>query len=432
MKTSLNQIRVELKEIASSHLQINEFYWGDLQDAQSKAVVYPLMNCYYANNGTNLNNNTSTINIVLEFCDLLYKDDSNLNDVESDLVQICRDVYQTINKSPRWKKLGSVQTATATKFKHGTSDVVACVSLSVSFNLRDGSGVCDLPMEDYDFDQDIPVGGCPQSRVVNTNLTFDQLIDAGDIYELQDITYNITNSEATVILSGSEVAQRDVSQVLPDVTHTDSNGLPVVYPSAKSFICTPATENGTALLLKSGEVGDNSGRDGDVLTLGAPLIDVNGNDFLNNTLERFTDLFGTQTYVDGIVIDRSTFEKNTGRVYGYNLDVSSSLTHDYASAVAAGEASNLGGFSGWQLTSKREQDNLDHYGIQGMLNFAPWNLSFIGTKYFYSRTEYAGNTSFFWLSRENANDQVLAKTTTNTAVRLLIARVFTWNGTILT
>lgn len=163
MKTSLNQIRVELKEIASSHLQINEFYWGDLQDAQSKAVVYPLMNCYYANNGTNLNNNTSTINIVLEFCDLLYKDDSNLNDVESDLVQICRDVYQTINKSPRWKKLGSVQAATATKFKHGTPDVIACVSLSVSFNLRDGSGVCDLPMEDYDFDltlEELICAGC--------------------------------------------------------------------------------------------------------------------------------------------------------------------------------------------------------------------------------------------------------------------------------
>jgi len=238
MKKSPNQIRVELKEIAAAHLQVNSFHWGDLQDATSKEVIYPLMNCYYPN-GT-LNNNRTSLQLVIEVYDLLYKDGSNLNDVESDTLQVIRDIYQVVNKSTRWKKIGKVSNSTVTKHKWGTADVVAGHSITINFDLRDVSGVCDLPIQDYDFDQQVPAGACPQVRVINTDLSYDQSVPAGDVLELQDNGYDITNSEGNTIISGSEVAQNDINKELPNVTHTDSDGSPVVYPSAKAFVCTPA------------------------------------------------------------------------------------------------------------------------------------------------------------------------------------------------
>ena len=185
MKKSLNQIRVELKEIATAHLQINSFFWGDLEDALSDHIIYPLMNCYFTGNGSSFEDNTTTISIVVEICDRLYKDDSNLNDVESDIVQISRDIFNVVNKSTRWKKLGIVQNSIATKFKHGTPDVVACVSNNISFKLRDVSGVCDLPIQDYDFDQSIDPScidpsNCPVVTVDDGGNIVE--VPSGDIY----------------------------------------------------------------------------------------------------------------------------------------------------------------------------------------------------------------------------------------------------------
>ncbi len=402
MKLSPNQINRELQEIASAHLQVNSYHWGDLSDIQESQVIhYPLMNCYLQSGG-NFNNNTTDVTIIVEIYDILYKDSDNLNDVESDTKQISRDIYQVLNKSTRWKRFGKVTNATNQKYKWLAHDEIAGWSQSVSFKLRDVSGVCDLPMQDYDFDQQPNNTSSCQSGAVT-----------------------LDGAALVTVPSGGMV----------DVQLEDQNGATITPTSISGGVIevdqTPPSENGTALLLKSGEVGDNVGRDGDVLTLGAPLLDSNGNYFLNSTLERFTDTVGTQVYADGIVVDRSTFDKNTGRVLCYNLDLYSE-TNDFFTAVASGAASTLGGFSGWQLSSKREQDNLDHCGVQGICNFAPWNLSPTGTKYFYSRTEYAGSTSLFWLSRENANDQIISKTTSSTSCRMMLTRIFTWNGTALT
>ena len=243
MKKSINQLKIELKEIAEAHLQVNSFYWGDIIDATHQtAIQYPLMNCYYPNGSFNFN--TSVVQIVIEVGDKLYKDSSNLNDVESDTLQMIRDVYQIINKSVRWKTFGKVQNATYNKFKWSTADEIAGHRLTVNFALRDSSGVCDLPLVgyDYDGDGDVPAGGCPSVTVINSDMSFDVDVTAGDILQLADITYDIKNSEGTTVVSGSEVAQSNVAATAPDITITDSDGTPTVFPSGKNFVCIPAAD----------------------------------------------------------------------------------------------------------------------------------------------------------------------------------------------
>ena len=205
-------------------LQINSFHWGDLEDALSQRIVYPLMNCYYAANGTTFQKNVSQLTVVIEICDKLYKDDSNLNDVESDVLQISRDIFNTINKSNRWKKLGSVQSSIGTKFKHSTQDVIACVSNQISFRFRDVSGICDLPMDNYDFDQDTPTGICPSVTIFNTDLSFSQSINAGDAYELPDITITAKNSLNATISTEIVPSVQDKDIIISDSNVINSDG----------------------------------------------------------------------------------------------------------------------------------------------------------------------------------------------------------------
>lgn len=478
MKKSANQIRVELEAIATAHLQINSFHWGDLSDAMSQVQVYPLMNCYWSNVGTTFNKNTTTPQLVVEISDKLYKDDSNLNDVESDIIQIARDVFQVINKSVRWKKLGKVQSSTATKFKHGTPDVVACVSNTMLFEFRDGSGVCDLPMQDYDFDQEVPAGACPQVKVVNSDSTFDVDVDAGNTLNLADNDYSITNSEATVILSGSEVAQKDIDLVLPDIDFTDSDGTTTQEPSGKNLVCTPITpcadasydveyangdpiQSGTipsggsetiivpdpstpsvgATLLKTGQqtsyaAGDDgdiqAGREVDFFTLNSVPLNSDGTPTANTTINRFTDELGTQTYLNNIVIDWTTFNNVDGTVLGYFRSPNTLTGSDWATAMAFCLAFSVGTFvSGWRNGNQKEIENVKNINsTTGWFNYAPFNVPngiFIHT----STTNPLSTTQSVFQNFNVWNFTFFAKTT-NAGIKPFPVRTFTVTGTIIT
>ena len=96
--------------------------------------------------------------------------------------------------------------------------------------------------------------------IVNSDLTLNDHASDGDTYVVPDtIVKNtlgttiltqpsatntgviadsvVTNSDATFSLN----VPAETNPVLADITHIDSDGTPVVYPSAKAFTCTPAT-----------------------------------------------------------------------------------------------------------------------------------------------------------------------------------------------
>lgn len=280
----------------------------------------------------------------------------------------------------------------------------------------------------------LPIDNCDPATVQSSGTTFSQLIPSGDTFTLQDVSYSFTNTETTVIASGTAEAQSDIIETLPDVTHTDSNGSSVSYPNGKGFVCTPLIFSQTGLLLTSGQTGDSQGRDGDFFTIGAVIKDISGNDFLNNNTDRFCDTSGGTSYSDDIVIDRSTFDVSTGRVLGYQRTIVQS-SNDQASAITSAESTSLGTFtSGWKLISKKEFENIQDLSTvsAGLINYTPFVIPASGVKFFFTRNEYAQNTTNFWIFRESGSDGQALKTTTNTSCFIVATRIFTWNGSVLT
>jgi len=190
MKKSINQIRVELEAIGDAHQQINTYFWGDLLRAwKGREVEYPLMCCYYPDGSMFMNQ--TQLQLVIVVADKLYKDwNKNLNEVESDTLQICRDIYQTLNMSTRWQKMLRVESCTVGKFINDTGDEVAGHTMTFTIRLRDNSGVCGLPMGDYDFDQ-VVGDACLDSTVQNSDGSYLTTVAAGATLTLPDDTYKI-------------------------------------------------------------------------------------------------------------------------------------------------------------------------------------------------------------------------------------------------
>lgn len=83
-------------------------------------------------------------------------DHSNLNEVESDTLQILHDFFRVMKHSPNWKNFCSVVTANADlKFKDKSPDEVAGWQMVITIKLIESVGLCDLPLTDYDFNKKI-------------------------------------------------------------------------------------------------------------------------------------------------------------------------------------------------------------------------------------------------------------------------------------
>lgn len=186
MIKSVNQIRLELAEIQSDHLQISSFYWGDFLTAyKENELNYPLMGAFYPS-GSFLRNQTQ-IQLTIYVADKLYDSWSNLNEVESDTLQICRDIFQVINSSTRWQSIGRVQSCSVTKFIDKGGDGVAGHQMVFQFAIRDREGICNLPMVDYDFDQ-IAGSVCYAAIVENSDASYQSTVASGGTLVLPDTT----------------------------------------------------------------------------------------------------------------------------------------------------------------------------------------------------------------------------------------------------
>jgi hypothetical protein len=193
MKSTLNQINRELQAIADAHIQVNTYYWGDFLNAinQDSAVTYPLMCCYVTGNSLSKNTIPVTINIII--ADKFFKTgrQGNLNDTESDTLQVVRDVYQVISKSPRWQNLGKIIGATASKFLEKGADESAGWVLAISFTMYDSNSICDLPMIGYDFEESGDNQACADVLIINSDSTFTYTATSGETYTLPDETFDV-------------------------------------------------------------------------------------------------------------------------------------------------------------------------------------------------------------------------------------------------
>jgi len=167
---------------------------------------------------------------------------------------------------------------------------------------------------------------------------------------------------------------------------------------------------------RTGDDGDiEAGRATDFFTL------ASANPF--NTLERFTDELGTQTYTNNIVIDWSTY--NGTDVLGYLRLFQQGIWND---AIDNSLAYSVGTYtSGWRLSNIKEIMNIANYGTANTLFYSPFNFS---SALIYSSTGAPNNANNVIMFRNQ--DGEIQDFTKTLVWPYIPVRNFTVSGTTLT
>lgn len=154
MKTTLRQIDRALKDIAvAMPLTVADYFWGDWADSfEGRVQKYPAVVCNVSTPIPFSKVTTITLNIIA--ADQVSAD--NLNEVESDTLQIIHDFYRVMKHSPNWKRFCAIDTARVDmKFKDRSPDEVAGWQGVFTIKLIESEGLCDLPLIDYDTSKNV-------------------------------------------------------------------------------------------------------------------------------------------------------------------------------------------------------------------------------------------------------------------------------------
>jgi hypothetical protein len=153
VKATINQINKELREIATAHVQLNSYFFGDFLDIYESDQVQ--QTSLLANiNTAPIDEAFITLNIELIVMDKVDDGKENAIDVESDTLQILNDIYQVMKTSNRWQKLGRIDVVlNANKFTERGGSVVNGWFATIPFKVKkDKRGTCDLPLLNYSYE----------------------------------------------------------------------------------------------------------------------------------------------------------------------------------------------------------------------------------------------------------------------------------------
>ena len=155
MILTYNQILKEFKTFATNHKQIENFGNGDLWEIvehnQLTDFNYPLF--WVADQPANLGDWTFTWNFNVMAMDLVNKDESNENDVKSDMCQVLLDCVSYFEQKTAtsnnvdWLKVNLVRSGTLTSFTERFEDELTGWGMNIGFRLPFSYNNCDLPIE---------------------------------------------------------------------------------------------------------------------------------------------------------------------------------------------------------------------------------------------------------------------------------------------
>jgi len=155
MILTYNQILKEFKTFATNHKQIENFGNGDLWEIvehnQLTDFNYPLF--WVADQPANLGDGTFTWNFNVMAMDLVNKDESNENDVKSDMCQVLLDCVSYFEQKTAtsnnvdWLKVNLVKSGTLTSFTERFEDELTGWGMNIGFRLPFSYNNCDLPIE---------------------------------------------------------------------------------------------------------------------------------------------------------------------------------------------------------------------------------------------------------------------------------------------
>ena len=200
------------------------------------------------------------------------------------------------------------------------ADPITCKSVSHSFQGSD-TGIETSPGGNFNvqvLDQvDAPIG-VKESEDANNILVRVNTAGLPVTVENSDVTYDVN------VASGGTL-------ILPDITHTQTDGSPEVLPAQTPMVCTPG---GTPINVSNAH---NTG----VTATFIPGKDDGGTqrgrgsgwgtlDFTNpfGNTDRFTDTLGTQLYAEDVVLDWAYYNQISETVYGWKKTLQSPLRED--------------------------------------------------------------------------------------------------------
>jgi hypothetical protein len=151
MERTLNQIKKDVQEIATQHRQVNSFFWGDFIDAISRdAINYTLM-VATIQPGT-MGDGFVNVNLNIVVCDKYNEEDYNqIDEVHSDCLQICRDIFITMKQNRFDDYLDIDGDISTIPFINKGHDITAGWSMDISLKVYDDMNWCAIPFDSFDF-----------------------------------------------------------------------------------------------------------------------------------------------------------------------------------------------------------------------------------------------------------------------------------------
>jgi hypothetical protein len=161
MLVSLKQMEKALHAIQVAHPVMKSFFFGEWGDALAeKEIVYPYLVASIAT-PVNFDKKVDNLTISLTFAGKVFTTVlpdgtifSNLNDINSDLLQVGRDFYDVLRGAPNWQAFGVVTSASApVYFRDRGADSTAGWQILINIKMINPGGYsCEVPLIDYPAD----------------------------------------------------------------------------------------------------------------------------------------------------------------------------------------------------------------------------------------------------------------------------------------
>jgi surface protein len=311
------QIAGLLQTIASSHFQINTFGWGDVPELLGRQnTIYPFM--MVTPESPVMGEGEVTHPFRISIADRLQKGLENIEEVDSDMYQVLRDVITQID-NVAYQDMRVELPLTIDPFRAEDAQDVYGFSGVVNIIVDENYDQCAIPSDDVPFDPNPPTQICLPALIENSDSSYVVNVASGGSLILPDVDIlvvdindnpldtstipSVKNHIIDVVCNGGTVSNSDSSYsdtvlsggtlTLPDITVTDSDGSTFTQPSVTNVTCTLSpdadVENsdasysvqvaaGATLTLPDQDIEVNGVLEGDIPSVGTIEIEVNDED----------------------------------------------------------------------------------------------------------------------------------------------------------
>jgi surface protein len=311
------QIAGLLQTIASSHFQINTFGWGDVPELLGRQhTIYPFM--MVTPESPVMGEGEVTHPFRISIADRLQKGLENIEEVDSDMYQVLRDVITQID-NVAYQDMRVELPLTIDPFRSEDAQDVYGFSGVVNIIVDENYDQCAIPSDDVPFDPNPPTQICLPALIENSDSTYvvnvasggslilpdvdilvvdinDNPLDTSTIPSVKNHIIDVVCNPGTVENSDSSYSDTVLSGgtlTLPDITVTDSDGSTFTQPSVTNVTCTLSpdadVENsdasysvqvaaGATLTLPDQDIEVNGVLEGDIPSVGTIEIEVNDED----------------------------------------------------------------------------------------------------------------------------------------------------------